>query len=79
MRSSKAKRGPFAECLHFRLEEIDRICVDALREDGYLPELPSPIRIDRFIENRFKCDIAYVDFGPGILGCTILLQLIYSL
>ena len=71
MRSFKANRGPFAERLHFSLEEIDRVCEEALREDGYLPDLPTSIRIDRFIENRFKCDIGYEDFEPGILGCTI--------
>ncbi len=71
MRSFKANKGPFAERLHFPLEEIDRVCVEALREDGYLPEVPAPIRIDRFIENRFKCNIGYEDFEPGILGCTI--------
>lgn len=71
MRSFKANRGPFAERLHFTLEEIDRVCVEALRGHGYLPDLPAPIRIDRFIESRFNCDIGYEDFEPGILGCTI--------
>jgi hypothetical protein len=71
MRSSRAKHGPFAERVHYALDEIDRICVEALRGVGCLPDLPSPIRIDRFIEKHFGCDIGYEDFGPGILGCTI--------
>src|SRR5687768_2506818 len=71
MRSAKANRGPFAERIHYALDEIDRICVGALRGAGSLPELPSPIRIDRFIEKYFQCDIGYEDFGLGILGCTI--------
>lgn len=71
MRSSRAKNGPFTERVHYSLDEIDRTCLEALRDSGCLPEFPSPIRIDRFIEKRFECDIGYEDFGPGILGCTI--------
>lgn len=71
MRSFKANSGPFAERLHYSLDEIDRTCLEALRETGCLPETPSPVRIDRFIEKRFGCDIAYEDFDPGILGCAI--------
>ena len=71
MRSSKAKRGPFDERLHYALDEIDRICLEALRESGCLPDVPSAIRIERFIEKRFTCDITYAELDPGILGCTI--------
>lgn len=71
MRSSKAQHGPFEERLHYELDEIDRICVEALEEVGCLPKVPSPIRIERFIEKRFKCTVAYEDLDAGILGCTI--------
>ena len=42
MRSFKAKRGPFSERVHCALEEIDRICVEALPGAGGLSELLSP-------------------------------------
>jgi hypothetical protein len=43
MRSSRAKHGPFAERVHYALDEIDRICVEALRGAGCLPDLPARI------------------------------------
>ncbi len=44
------------------------MCLEAL--ESFLPARPEPIRIDRFIEKRFKCPLVYEPLPPGILGCT---------
>lgn len=63
--------GVFRQTLHFESKEIDQMCVDALKAAGLLPDTPSAIRIDRFIEKHFKTQIAYEDVDVGVLGCTV--------
>lgn len=63
--------GQYKERLIFSKDEIDRICCEALADVGLLPTEPSPIRIDRFIEKKFKSHIEYTDFSDGVLGCTV--------
>jgi IrrE N-terminal-like domain len=70
MKTLKARRGPFAEQPYFRLDEIDQMCAIELLNLDLLPTAPSPIRIDRFIEKRFRVTIEYDDLGPDILGLT---------
>lgn len=70
MRSSRLKTGPFDQRLFFTIDEIDRLCVDALKSADLLPWTPQPIRIDRFVEKHFNCPLEYKDLGDGILGCT---------
>src|SRR6516162_10068965 len=35
------------------------------------PTIPTPIRIERFVEKQFKTALIYEDLGPGNLGCTV--------
>lgn len=71
MKLTRSQFGPYKEKLFFSKEEIDRICCEALAEVGLLPTEPSPIRVDRFVEKKFKSSIEYTDFSDGVLGCTV--------
>jgi hypothetical protein len=71
MKEFRATSGPFDRQLRFSCEEIDQMCRDALAKEKLLPNEPEPIRIDRFVEKYFKCQISYEDLGQGILGCTV--------
>lgn len=46
------------------------MCWDELRAANLYPEKPSPVRIDRFVEKRFKISIVYDDLPKGLLGFT---------
>lgn len=70
MRSFRARSGPTGEQLFFSLDEIERICLDALEAVGLLPTAPAPVVIDRFIEKRFKLSPSYEDLPEGVLGVT---------
>jgi hypothetical protein len=70
MRYSRSPSGTFRQRLFFTTEEIDRLCLDALKKGNLLPNAPQAIRIDRFVETYFECPLEYKDFGTGILGCT---------
>lgn len=70
MRQYPAKDGPFPIRLHFEPQEMDDMCVQALRESKFLPSTPGRVRIDAFLESHFGCPIDYDDFPPEILGCT---------
>ena len=71
MRRLRAATGPFQERPYFKDAEIERICLDALREVNLLPTSPEPIRVDRFIEKRFGVPPKYEDLPGGLLGLTI--------
>lgn len=68
MRSYRSNAGPFNERPYYTADEIERICVDSLRVVGLYPDTPESIRIDRFIEKRFRVVPEYEDLGPGVLG-----------
>ena len=70
MRTYPSKRGPLPEQIFYEVEEIENICRDELQGQGLYPSEPSPIRIDRFIEKRFKILPSYEDLPPGVLGFT---------
>lgn len=70
MKTLRATRGPFAERPFYRDEEIESICTDELQAVKLLPDTPGAVRIDRFIEKRFKVVPDYRDLGQGILGLT---------
>jgi hypothetical protein len=70
MRTYTSKSGPFTERPYYSSEEIEKMCLDELRKVGLYPSSPSPIRIDRFIEKRFKINPSYEDLPIGILGYT---------
>ena len=70
MRTIRSQHGPFAERPHYKLVEIDRICTDALKSVGLLPESPEPVRIDRFVEKYFNVSPRYESLPDGVLGFT---------
>lgn len=70
MRSYATPEGPFAEGVYYTEQEIDDICADELRRVGLMPKSPEPIRIDRFVEKRFKVVPTYEDLPTGLLGLT---------
>ena len=60
--------GPFRRRLFFEKHEIDDIAIDELKSVDLLPDQPSPIRIERFIEKRFGISPSYQELPHGILG-----------
>jgi hypothetical protein len=64
-RSAPSYKPPY-----FTPSQIDRMCCDELSNEGLLPDSPEPIRIDRFIEKRFKVSPQYEDLPDGVLGFT---------
>lgn len=69
MRSRRSQSGPFREQVYYKDKDFESICLDALMASGCLPDSPSPIRIDRFVEKHFG-ELQYTELGPNILGCT---------
>lgn len=70
MKTYRTQSGPFAEKPFFKIEEIEQICTDELQKLELYPTDPSPIRIDRFVEKRFKIRPTYLDLPDGLLGFT---------
>lgn len=68
MKTIKSKGGPFQERPYYERIDIERICTDALKTVDLLPADPSPVRIERFIEKRFKVVSSYEDLPTGVLG-----------
>src|ERR1700677_236289 len=64
-RSGLSSKQPY-----FKPTQIDQICCDELRNEGLFPSSPEPVRIDRFIEKRFKVSPQYEDLPIGVLGFT---------
>jgi hypothetical protein len=71
MKTFHGRGSPFLERPHFTDREIDQMCEDALREAGLLPNSPTPIRIERFIEKHFCVAPIYEDLPAGVLGYTL--------
>lgn len=70
MKQLRALGGPFAERPYYTLEEIDRICTEELQAVGLYPAEPGPVRIERFIEKRFKITPGYEELDRRVLGYT---------
>lgn len=70
MKTYRSSSGPFTERPYYELSEIEQICSDELLKVGLLPSSPEQIRIERFIEKRFKISPVYEDLGEGVLGYT---------
>lgn len=70
MRILHSVTGPFPERPYYTDTEMESICGDSLAEVGLLPATPKPIRIERFIEKRFKVSPSYEDLGDATLGLT---------
>lgn len=70
MKTIAARSGQFAERPYYELMEIERICGDALKSVGLMPDAPEPIRIDRFVEKYFGKPPRYESLPDGVLGFT---------
>ncbi len=70
MKNFRAKSGPFAERPYYEQSEIESMCFDELLKAGFLPAQPEAIRIERFIEKRFRVRPRYDDLPDGVLGYT---------
>ena len=70
MRTLRASAGPFGERPYYTDDDIERICSDALAETGLLPREPGTVRIERFIEKRFKAPVIYESLASTVLGFT---------
>lgn len=72
MKTCNAKTGPFNKRPYYELREVERICLGELRAVNLLPEKPTSIRIDRFLEKKFGTGIIkYDNTPPGVLGFTV--------
>jgi hypothetical protein len=70
VRTYRTSRGPFLEAPFFSDAEIQSICLDELTKYNLLPDTPAAIRIERFVEKRFKVTVEPADLGEGMLGLT---------
>jgi len=64
------RSGPSSKQPFFTPTQIDQICCDELRKESLLPCSPEAIRIDRFIEKRFRVAPQYEELPNGVLGFT---------
>lgn len=82
MKTFRTTSGPFTERPYYALDEIENICIDELQKVGLFPSSPEPIRVERFIEKKFKISVTYdklpedilgfIEFGPdGVRGITV--------
>lgn len=71
MKNYRSNKGPFRERPFYTDDEIESMCVDALRGADLLPSTPEPVRIDRFIEKHFKVTPKYEPLDEGVLGLTV--------
>lgn len=70
MKTVRTNKGPFAARPFYKNDEIERMCREELQSVGLFPSEPQPIRIDRFVETRFRVTPDYEDLPSGILGYT---------
>ena len=70
MKTLMAATGPFSERPYFTHEEIDQLSIEELQAVGLYPNTPSPVRIERFIEKRFRLSPIYEDLPDDVLGYT---------
>jgi hypothetical protein len=68
MRIYRMKSGNFEERPYYTNKDIETLCTDELNKVSLLPSIPSAIRVDRFIEKRFKIIPSYEDLPEWILG-----------
>lgn len=68
MRERPAPGKPFGRWLYFEDGEIERICADALKSAGCLPDSCSPVEIELFVEKAFGCRAVYDSLPTGVLG-----------
>jgi hypothetical protein len=72
MQERKLNGGRFGKTLFFTDREIDRMCLEALKQSGCLPAAPEPIDIEFFIEKHFKTSLDMgTEVDPEVLGWTL--------
>jgi len=70
MKTYRTSSGPFPERPFYELDDVEQICNDELRKVGLFPSEPGAIRIERFIEKKFKISPKYEGLPDDILGYT---------
>jgi hypothetical protein len=68
MKTYRSARGPFQEAVHYEERDVERIVLEELARMQLLPSERGPIRVDRFIEKRFKVQIESFETKDGVLG-----------
>ena len=72
MRERNLYGGRFGKTLYFSDREIDRMCLDALKQSGCLPAEPEAIDIEFFVEKHFKASLDMgTEVDPDVLGWTL--------
>lgn len=70
MKSLHAKSGPLKNRPYYKNNEVEEMCLEALKASNLLPDEPAPIRIDRLIEKRFGINVGYQQLPDELLGFT---------
>lgn len=70
MKTLRGGAGRFRERPYFSDRVIEKMCADELRKVGLYPSQPEPVRIERFIEKRFKISPTYAELPDGVLAFT---------
>ncbi len=70
LKAFRSSSTQFRERPFYTNNDIEQICNEALENTCLLPAEPEPIRIERFIEKRFKVSPTYDALPDGILGYT---------
>ena len=71
MNIRKSAGSPFRTVIFLKPHEVDKMCLEALRAAKLLPDEPSPIDIEGFIENYLKARLDFgTDLGSDVLGFT---------
>ncbi|MEO6536183.1 MAG: hypothetical protein ABIT47_00690 [Candidatus Paceibacterota bacterium] len=70
MKNIRAFEGPHKDRPFYENHEIERMCIEELSTYNLLPDEPSPIRIERYIEKRLGITPAYEEIPSNILGFT---------
>ena len=70
MKTTKTPNGPFTERPYYERSEIELTAIDALRSVDLLPKSPEPIRVERFIEKKYRIVPEYDNLPEGLLGFT---------
>lgn len=68
MRTYRSAKGPFQEAVHYEDRDVEKIVLEELARVQLLPSEPAPIRVDRFVEKRFKVQIESLEMKDGVLG-----------
>jgi len=68
MRTYRSTKGLFQEAVHYEDRDVEKIVLEELARVQLLPSEPAPIRVDRFVEKRFKVQIESLEMKDGVLG-----------